>query len=95
MTVKSIPSFLSTALPYVNAPPHLGHALEIVQADAIARAGGDSGGSQRVIRTLHGRGSLFVAAVRVWEADALPAAGPPEPRSPQAGAFSCDRHSHA
>jgi methionyl-tRNA synthetase len=30
-------SFFSSALPYVNAPPHLGHALELVQADAIAR----------------------------------------------------------
>jgi methionyl-tRNA synthetase len=29
--------FLSTAIPYVNAAPHLGHALEFVQADAFAR----------------------------------------------------------
>lgn len=29
--------YISTALPYVNAQPHLGFALEIVQADAIAR----------------------------------------------------------
>ncbi|MFO0734597.1 MAG: methionine--tRNA ligase [Labilithrix sp.] len=29
--------FISTALPYVNAPPHLGFALEVVLADAIAR----------------------------------------------------------
>lgn len=29
--------FITTALPYVNAPPHLGWALEIVQADVIAR----------------------------------------------------------
>jgi methionyl-tRNA synthetase len=29
--------FFSCALPYVNAPPHLGHALELVQADATAR----------------------------------------------------------
>ena len=31
------PFFLSTAIPYVNAPGHLGHALEFVQADVIAR----------------------------------------------------------
>ncbi len=29
--------FLSTAVPYVNSPPHLGFALEIIQADVIAR----------------------------------------------------------
>jgi methionyl-tRNA synthetase len=29
--------YVSTAIPYVNAPPHLGFALEIVLADAIAR----------------------------------------------------------
>lgn len=30
--------YLTTTLPYVNADPHLGHALEFVQADALARA---------------------------------------------------------
>lgn len=29
--------FLSTAIPYVNGSPHVGHALEFVIADAIAR----------------------------------------------------------
>jgi methionyl-tRNA synthetase len=29
--------FISTAIDYVNAPPHLGHALEKIQADVIAR----------------------------------------------------------
>jgi len=29
--------FVSTAIPYVNAPPHLGFALEMVLADALAR----------------------------------------------------------
>ena len=29
--------YLTTTLPYVNAVPHMGHALEFVQADAIAR----------------------------------------------------------
>ncbi len=29
--------YLTTTLPYVNADPHLGHALEFVQADACAR----------------------------------------------------------
>lgn len=30
--------YLTTTLPYVNADPHLGHALEFVQADFFARA---------------------------------------------------------
>jgi len=29
---------ISTSIPYVNGPPHLGHALEFVQADVLARA---------------------------------------------------------
>lgn len=30
--------YLTTTLPYVNADPHIGFALEVVQADALARA---------------------------------------------------------
>lgn len=30
--------YLTTTLPYVNADPHAGHALEFVQADVLARA---------------------------------------------------------
>lgn len=37
MTDNSGKFYITTTLPYVNAPPHLGFALEIVQADAIAR----------------------------------------------------------
>lgn len=29
--------YLTTAIPYVNAAPHLGHALEFIQTDVIAR----------------------------------------------------------
>lgn len=29
--------YITTSIPYVNAPPHIGHALEFVEADAIAR----------------------------------------------------------
>jgi methionyl-tRNA synthetase len=29
--------YVTTTIPYVNAPPHIGHALELVQADAFAR----------------------------------------------------------
>ena len=35
MTKKSF--YLTTTLPYVNAPLHMGHALEFVRADTIAR----------------------------------------------------------
>jgi methionyl-tRNA synthetase len=31
------PAYVTTTIPYVNAPPHIGFALELVQADAIAR----------------------------------------------------------
>lgn len=30
-------TYITTSIPYVNAAPHLGHALELVQADALAR----------------------------------------------------------
>jgi methionyl-tRNA synthetase len=29
--------YITTSIPYVNAKPHIGHALELVQADAVAR----------------------------------------------------------
>lgn len=36
MTEKT-PKYITTTLPYVNASPHMGHALEFVQADTLAR----------------------------------------------------------
>lgn len=30
--------YLTTAIPYVNAAPHIGHALEFIEADALVRA---------------------------------------------------------
>ncbi len=30
-------TYITTSIPYVNAPPHVGFALELVQADASAR----------------------------------------------------------
>src|SRR5581483_4274050 len=29
--------YITTSIPYVNGPPHLGHAMEFVQSDVIAR----------------------------------------------------------
>ena len=37
--------YITTAIPYVNAAPHIGHALEFIQADAIARWHGLNGES--------------------------------------------------
>lgn len=34
---KSKPFYITTTLPYVNADPHVGFAMEIIRADAIAR----------------------------------------------------------
>ena len=31
------PLYITTAIPYVNAAPHLGHALELVETDVLAR----------------------------------------------------------
>ena len=33
----NLPWTITTSIPYVNAHPHIGHALEMVQADALAR----------------------------------------------------------
>src|SRR4030042_6102140 len=35
--MKSKKFYITTTLPYVNADPHIGFALEIIQADVIAR----------------------------------------------------------
>ncbi len=35
--------YVTTSIPYVNGPPHIGHALEFVMADALARAARQQG----------------------------------------------------
>jgi methionyl-tRNA synthetase len=37
MNNPEFPQFLSTAIPYVNAAPHVGHAFELLVGDALAR----------------------------------------------------------
>src|SRR5664279_2678443 len=37
LLVMSLPPDFKLSIPYVNARPHIGHALEFVQADVIAR----------------------------------------------------------
>lgn len=52
--------YITTTIPYVNAPPHIGHAFEFVQSDAIARyrrANGDevyflSGADENAIKNV-------------------------------------------
>ena len=37
METTALPYFISTSIPYVNGRPHIGHALEYVLTDALAR----------------------------------------------------------
>ncbi len=41
--------YLTTAIPYVNAKPHIGFALELIQADVIARAHRQAGDEVRFV----------------------------------------------
>ncbi|HEV2122693.1 MAG TPA: methionine--tRNA ligase [Chloroflexota bacterium] len=41
--------YITTSIPYVNAAPHLGHALEFAQADTIARYCRQQGGDVRLL----------------------------------------------
>ena len=38
MSTQASPYFISTSIPYVNGKPHIGHAMEYVITDALARA---------------------------------------------------------
>ena len=37
MANKNKKFYITTSIPYTNAPPHIGFALEIIQADVLAR----------------------------------------------------------
>jgi methionyl-tRNA synthetase len=64
--------YITTAIPYVNGAPHLGHALEFVHVDALARHHRHRGGQARVqsgtddhaIKNVH---AAEAAGVRVAE----------------------------
>ena len=59
-------TYITTTIPYVNARPHIGHALELVQADVLARhrrgrgepvrfqSGTDHGCDHSTEKALHG-----------------------------------------
>ena len=56
--------FVSTSIPYVNAAPHLGHALEFVQADVLARHHRQRGHRARLQTGTDDNASKNVAAAR-------------------------------
>lgn len=64
-------SYLTTSIPYVNAAPHLGHALEFVQADVLARHRRQQGG---VVRLLSGTDDNAMKNVTAAQAAGVPTA---------------------
>ena len=69
MTARRV--YLSTTIPYVNSRAHVGHALELVQADVLARHHRRIGDEVDVVMTDGGyqpylfctsRGTLFCQA---------------------------------
>jgi len=63
--------YITTAIPYVNGEPHIGHALELVQVDALARAWRSAG---HEVRTLTGTDDNALKNVRAAEAAGVPVA---------------------
>jgi len=62
-------TYLTTTIPYVNARPHLGFALELVQADVLARHGRQRG---HEIRLLTGTDDNSLKNVLAAEAEGVP-----------------------
>src|SRR5581483_7280828 len=63
--------YISTTLPYVNAPPHLGFALEAVQADVLARHHRQAG---HQVRFQTGTDDNSLKSVLAAAAEGIPAA---------------------
>src|SRR5205809_4488716 len=63
--------YITTAIPYVNGDPHLGHALELVQADVLARHRRLRGDD---VRFLSGTDDNSLKNVEASEAAGLPVA---------------------
>jgi methionyl-tRNA synthetase len=61
--------YVTTAIPYVNARPHLGHALELVQADTLARHRRQAGDA---VRLLTGTDDNSLKNVQAAEAEGVP-----------------------
>ncbi|MEU8814915.1 methionine--tRNA ligase [Actinoplanes sp. NPDC048796] len=62
-------SYFTTAIPYVNAAPHLGHALELVQADVLARHARSRGRPVRFLTGTDDNALKNVAAARAAGVD--------------------------
>ncbi|MGE3289674.1 MAG: methionine--tRNA ligase [Pseudonocardia sp.] len=56
--------YVTTAIPYVNGAPHLGHALELVQADVLARHRRSRGQPVRFLTGTDENAAKNVAAAR-------------------------------
>lgn len=63
------PFYVTTTIPYVNARPHLGFALELVQADVLARHHRRAGGP---VRFLSGTDDNSLKNVLAAEAEGVP-----------------------
>jgi methionyl-tRNA synthetase len=63
------PFYITTSIPYVNARPHIGHALEDVQADALARYQRLNG---RDVHFLTGTDENSLKNVRAAEREGIP-----------------------
>ena len=63
--------FITTAIPYVNGRPHIGHALEFVQTDAFARYQRSAGED---VRFLSGTDENALKNVQAAEAAGMPTA---------------------
>ena len=69
--------YITCAIPYVNAPPHIGHALEFVQGDVIARYHkllGDevlllSGGDENAVKNVQAAQKAGVAVQQFIDAN--------------------------
>ena len=70
--------YLTTAIPYVNAAPHLGHALEFVQTDVIARyqrlrgkeVGLVTGSDENSLKNVHAAEKLGISTGELCETNA-------------------------
>jgi len=61
--------YLTTAIPFVNGAPHLGHALEYVQTDALARHARARGRATRFLTGTDEHAAKNVAAARAEGTD--------------------------
>jgi methionyl-tRNA synthetase len=66
------PLYVTTAIPFVNGAPHLGHALEYIQTDVLARHARARGRAVRFLTGTDEHAGKNVAAARVTGEDVAP-----------------------